>query len=33
MQDHARAVEVLISAQGGNGFEVKVDQPGPYPIE
>jgi hypothetical protein len=33
MPDHARAVEVRITAQAGNGFELNVDQPGPYPIE
>jgi hypothetical protein len=33
MPDHARAVEVLITAQGANTFEVKVNQPGPYAIE
>ena len=33
MPDHARAVEVRVTAQGSNGFEVKVNQPGPYAIE
>lgn len=33
MPDHARAVEVRVTAQGGNGFEVKVSRPGPYAIE
>jgi hypothetical protein len=33
MNDHARAVEVLVKAVGGNDFDVAVRKAGPYAIE
>jgi len=33
MNDHARAVEVLVKASGGDDFDVPVRNAGPYAIE
>jgi hypothetical protein len=33
MKDHARAVEILVKAVGGNDFDVAVRNAGPYAIE
>jgi hypothetical protein len=33
MSDHPRAVEVRVEATGRQGFELKLDKPGPYAVE